>query len=164
MATARPRREAYCVGMGEANRYLSAATAELLQRPARGDHIVQLYQDEADLADAIARFAASGLAPGEGVVMIGSTARWEELIARLRGGVDTHNAVRRAQLRLFGARVFLASGMRHDVLARLAFNEAVGGILGLVRMRYPVLRVFGVLTDILWAEQKREAAEAIERF
>src|SRR5918992_393449 len=165
MATARPRRVAYCVGMGEANRYLSAATAELLQRPARGDHIVQLYQEEADLADALARFAASGLALGEGVVMIGSTARWQALTERLRaGGVDTHDAVLRGQLRLFGARVILASCMSHGVPDRLAFNEAIGGILGLVRTRYPVLRVFGELTDILWAEEKREAAKAIERF
>jgi hypothetical protein len=151
--------------MGEANRYLSAATAELMQRPACGDHIVQLYQEEADLADALARFAASGLALGEGVVLIGSTARWQALTERLRaGGVDTHNAVLRGQLRLFGARVILASCMSHGVPDRLAFNEAIGGILGLVRTRYPVLRVFGELTDILWAEQKREAAEAIERF
>jgi MEDS: MEthanogen/methylotroph, DcmR Sensory domain len=151
--------------MGEANRYLSAATAELLQRPARGDHIVQLYQEEADLVDALGRFAASGLSLGEGVVLIGSTSRWEALTARLRaGGIDTHNAVLRGQLRLFGARVILASCMSHGVPDRLAFNEALGGILGLVRTRYPVLRVFGELTDILWAEEKREAAKAIERF
>jgi hypothetical protein len=151
--------------MGEANRYLSAATAELLQRPARGDHIVQLYQDEADLAHALASFAASGLALGEGVVVIGSTRRWEALTGRLRaGGVDTHNAVLRGQLRLFGAKVILSSCMSHGVPDRLAFNEAIGGVLGLMHMRYPALRVFGELTDILWAEEQREAAEAIERF
>src|SRR5687767_4146552 len=130
-----------------------------------GEHTVQLYQDEADLADSLARFAASGLAHGEGVVILGSTPRWNALSAQLRaGGVDTHGAVLRGQLRLFGARVILASCMSHGVPDRLLFNEAIGGILGLMRMRYPVLRVFGELTDILWAEQKREAAEAIERF
>lgn len=151
--------------MGDANRYLSAAAAELFQRPAPGHHIVQLYQDESDLGDALARFAASGLAVGEGVVVIGSTARWQALTERLRGaGVDTHNAVLRGQLRLFGAKVILASCMSHGVPDRLAFNEAIGGILGLVRMRYPSLRVFGELTDVLWADGKREAAEGIERF
>lgn len=151
--------------MGEANRYLSAGKAELLQRPARGDHIVQLYQDEADLADALARFAASGLSVGEGVVVIGSSARWQALTERLRaGGVDTHNAVLRGQMRLFGAKVILSSCMSHGVPDRLAFNEAIGGILGLMRIRYPELRVFGEMTDLLWAEGKRDAAEAIERF
>ena len=130
-----------------------------------GEHIVQLYQDEVDLADALARFAASGLAHGEGVVIIGSTQRWNSLTARLRaGGVDTHGAVLRGQLRLFGSKVILASCMSRGVPDRLLFNEAIGGILGLVRMRYATLRVFAELTDLLWNEGRREAAEAIERF
>ena len=151
--------------MGEANRQLSTGGLELLQRPARGDHIVQLYQDEDDLATSLARFAASGIAAGEGVVFIGSTTRWQALTGRLRGGgIDTHGAVLRGQLRLFGSKVILSSCMSHAVPDRLAFNEAIGGILGLMRMRYPVLRVFGGLTDDLWASGRREAAEALERF
>jgi MEDS: MEthanogen/methylotroph, DcmR Sensory domain len=130
-----------------------------------GEHTVQLYQDEADLADALARFAASGLAHGEGVVILGSTPRWNALSAQLRaGGVDTHGAVLRGQLRLFGARVILTSCISHGVPDRLLFNEAIGGILGLMRMRYATVRVFAELTDLLWAEGRPEAAEAIERF
>jgi hypothetical protein len=151
--------------MGEANRHLSTGGLELLQRPARGDHIVQLYQDEDDLGATLARFSASGLALGEGVVFIGSTTRWQALTGRLRGaGVDTHGAVLRGQLRLFGSKVILSSCMSHGVPDRLAFNEAIGGILSLMRMRYPALRLYGELTDELWASGRREAAEAIEHF
>jgi hypothetical protein len=129
------------------------------------DHAVQLYQEEHDLVIALARYAAAGLAAGEGVVVIGSGARWQALIARLTAdGVDTHGAVLRGQLRLFGARVILSSCMSRGVPERLAFNEAIGGVLGLVRMRYPVLRVFAELSDLLWAEGRRDAAGAIERF
>ena len=128
-------------------------------------HAVQLYQEENDLVEALSAFAASGLAQGEGVVVIGSAPRWKALTERLRaGGADTHAAVLRGQLRLFGARTILSSCMGRGVPERLAFNEAISGILGLMRMRYPALRVFGELTDILWAEGRREAAEAIERF
>lgn len=151
--------------MGEANRQLSSGGLELLQRPARGDHIVQLYQDEDDLVAALARFSASGLALGEGVVVIGSSVRWQALAERLRGaGIDTRGAVLRGQLRLFGVKAILSSCMSHGVPDRLAFDEAIGGILGLMRMRYPVLRVFGELTDELWASGRREAAETIENF
>jgi len=129
------------------------------------NHAVQLYHEEIELADALARFAAEGLALGEGVVVIGTAARWSALNARLRaGGVDPHAAVLRGQLRLFGARVILSSCMGHGVPDRLAFNEALGGILGLMRMRYASLRIFGELTDLLWTEGRREAAAAIERF
>ena len=151
--------------MGDTNPYLSPATAELLHRPSPGDHVVQLYQDDADLGDALARFAAGGLALREGVIIIGSTPRWRSLGERLRAlGIDTHAAVLRGQLRLFGARVILSSCMSHGVPDRLAFNEAISGILGLMRMRYPALRVFAEFTDLLWLEGQRDAAEAIERF
>jgi hypothetical protein len=129
------------------------------------EHAVQLYQDEDELAEALARYAATGLALGEGVVVLGSSARWQGLTERLRGaGVDTHKAVLRGQLRLFGAKVILSGCMSRGVPDRLAFDQAVGGILGLMRMRYPALRLFGELTDILWTEGRRDAAEAIERF
>src|SRR5262245_24967699 len=107
-------------------------------------HIAQLYHEEAELGEALARFAAGGLAQGEGVVAVGTPARWQAMCERLRaGGVDTHSAVLRGQLRLFGARVILSSCMSHGVPDRLAFDEAIGGILGLTRLRYPALRVIG---------------------
>ena len=128
-------------------------------------HVVQLYYEEDDLAGAVARFAADGLAAGEAVVFAGSPARWGAVTARLRaGGVDTHATVLRGQMRLFGARVILSACMSHGVPDRLAFNEAIGGILGLMRLRYPAVRIFGELTDVLWSEGRRDAAAAIERF
>jgi hypothetical protein len=129
------------------------------------DHSVQLYQEEEDLAASLARFAGAGLALGQGVVFMGSPARWQATMERLRGaGVDTHGAVLRGQLRLFGAKVVLSSCMSQGLLDRLAFNEAIGGIFGLMRMRYPVLRVFSGLSDELWASGRREAAGSIEGF
>ena len=151
--------------MGEANRQPASGALELLQLPARGDHIVQLYQDENDLAAALAHFAAGGLALGEGVVFIASPARWRLLGERLRGaGVDTHGAALRGQLRLFGSKIILSACMSHGVPDRLAFNDAIGGILSTMRIRYPALRVFGGITDDLWAGGRREAASAIEDF
>lgn len=128
-------------------------------------HAVQLYHEEDELADALARFTASGLEAGEAVVVVGTSARWGTLNERLRAlGIDTHAAVLRGQLRLFGARVVLSSCMSHGVPDRLAFNESMGGILGLMRLRYRALRVFGELTDLLWTEGRRDAAAAVERF
>jgi len=129
------------------------------------DHIVQLYQEEEELAAALARFAAGGLALGQGVVFIGTSARWQALTEWLRGvGIDTHAAVLRGQLRLFGSKVILASCMNQGAPDRLAFNEAISGVFGLMRLRYPVLRVFAGLTDDLWVSGRRDAAGAIERF
>jgi len=54
--------------------------------------------------------------------------------------------------------------MSHGAPDRLAFNDAIAGILSLVRIRYPAFRVFGGVTDELWAGGCREAASAIEEF
>src|SRR6185295_5372241 len=129
------------------------------------DHSVQLYQEEEDLAAALARFAGAGLSLGQGVVFLGSTARWQATMERLRGaGVDTHNAVLRGQLRLFSAKAVLSGCMGDGLPERRTFNESVAGIFALMRMRYPVLRVFGGLTDELWTSGRRQAASLIERF
>jgi len=129
------------------------------------EHAVQLYQEEEELAAALARFVGAGLALGQGVVFMGSTARWQALTERLRGaGVDTHATVLRGQLRLFGAKVMLSSCMSRGAPDRSAFNQTIGGVLRLMRQRYPVLRVFGGLTDELWASGRRDAAGSVERF
>jgi hypothetical protein len=54
--------------------------------------------------------------------------------------------------------------MNHGVPERRPFNESIAGIFALMRMRYPVLRVFGGLTDELWTSGRRQAAGLIERF
>jgi MEDS: MEthanogen/methylotroph, DcmR Sensory domain len=128
-------------------------------------HAVQLYHEENDLAEALTRFAAAGIRQGEGVVVIGSAPRWQALGQRLRAaGVDTHRAVLRGQLRLFGARVILSACMNRGAPDQAAFNHAIGGVLELARLRFPVVRVFAELTDLLWAEGRRDAAATIERY
>jgi MEDS: MEthanogen/methylotroph, DcmR Sensory domain len=128
-------------------------------------HAVQLYHEENDLAEALTRFAAEGIRQGEAVVVIGSAPRWQALGEHLRAaGVDTHRAVLRGQLRLFGARVILSACMSRGAPDQPAFNHAIGGVLELARLRFRVVRVFAELTDLLWAEGRREAAAALERF
>jgi hypothetical protein len=128
-------------------------------------HAAQLYQEESDLVHVLTGFAAGGLAQGEGVVIIAGTPRWKALTDSLRAaGADPHGAVLRGQLRLFGAQVILSSCMSRGVPDRAAFNQAVGGVLGLMRMRFSALRVFNGMTDLLWTEGRRDAAAALEGF
>ena len=48
------------------------------------EHVLQLYQEEHCLLDALAGFVAAGLREDEGVLIVGSTPRWELLLDRLR--------------------------------------------------------------------------------
>ena len=122
-------------------------------------HVLQLYQHEARLADVLTDFAAAGLRADEGVVVIASTPRWELLLDRLqKSGMDPHGRVVRGQLRLFGLRVMLGA-----VPNRQRFNEVMNGVLALAQARHRRVRVFSELTDTRWRDGDRAGAATIER-
>jgi hypothetical protein len=124
------------------------------------EHVLQLYQEESCLLDALADFVAEGLRLEEGVLVIGSTPRWELLLERLRiAGVDAHSRVVRGQLRLLGTHL-----LRTSLAHRQHFNEVTGSALSLARARYERVRVFSELTDALWREGDRANARVVERY
>ena len=124
------------------------------------EHALQLYQEESCLLDALAEFVAAGLRLEEGVVIIGSTPRWELLLERLRtSSSDPRAHVLRGQLRLLGTHL-----LRISIANRQHFNELVGGALSLARARFERVRVFSELTDVLWREGDRANARLVERY
>ena len=128
------------------------------------DHVLQLYQEEGCLLDALAEYVAAGLRLDEGVLIIGSTPRWELLLDRLqRARVDARGAALRGQLRLFGAHVVLSTCQGAQGIERRKFNEVLNGVLSMARMRYERVRVFSELTDTCWREGGRESARSVEQ-
>ena len=124
------------------------------------EHVLHLYQEESCLLDALADFVAEGLRLEEGVVVIGSTPRWDMLLERLRiGGVDAHARMLSGQLRLLGTHLLRAS-LAH----RQRFNELASGALSIARARFERVRVFSELTDALWRDGDRANAHVVERY
>ena len=124
------------------------------------EHALQLYQEETCLLDALAEFVAAGLRLEEGVVIIGSTPRWELLLEHLRAsGCDARAHVLRGQLRLLGTHL-----LRLSITNRQHFNELVGSALSLARARFERVRVFSELTDVLWRDGDRANARMVERY
>jgi hypothetical protein len=124
------------------------------------EHVLQLYQEESCLLDALAEFVASGLRLEEGVVIIGSTPRWKLLLDRLRtAGVDAQSYVARGQLRLLGTHL-----LRLHLTNRQRFNELISSALSLARARFERVRMFSELTDALWRDGERSNAPLVERY
>src|SRR4051812_50220415 len=74
------------------------------------EHVLQLYQEESCLLDALADFVAAGLRLEEGVLIFGSTPRWDLLIDRLqKSGIDARAYAARGQLKFYGAHVLLSN-------------------------------------------------------
>ena len=132
---------------------------ELLRHPAGGDHIVQTWQDEAFLADAVAEYAASGLCAGE-AVLLSTTPRSRDLLQHRLGAI----AVQPGQLRYLDAERTLGCFMQGDVPEWKSFHHLIGGQIAELRLRYPAVRVYGEMVDVLWRRGEQDAALRLEDF
>src|ERR1700730_902016 len=111
-----------------------------LERPGRGEqhnnpnerheHLVQFYDDEGVLYDAVARFAAAGLASGEPVILIATEAHRRALVNRLRlSGCRLDSASVTGQLTLLDARTTLSTFLVGDEPDWEKFSSVVGRVI-----------------------------------
>lgn len=123
--------------------------AALLERPGRSDHIALVYKDDPFLVESVSRFIDSGLRAGDGIVVLSTLPRWEEIRQRLSSrGADLISAVRRGQLIRTGVHSILLNWMGSNC-SQSEFNEAVGGLVDIQLGQYPAVRVFSELADVL---------------
>jgi hypothetical protein len=138
---------------------------DLLRHPADGDHIVQVYQDQAFLADAVAEYVGCGLRQGEAAVIIAAPAHIEAFRQKLeRDGVAAAAALERGQLRLLDAEDSLAKFTIGGRLDWTQFHAMVGGLIAELRLQYPAVRAYGEMVDVLWQRGERDAAIRLEEF
>ena len=121
------------------------------------DHFVQLYQDTASLADAVAAYVAEGLRKGEAAVIIATPRHREAFLSRI-------GAFNADQLKVLDAEQTLATFMVNGVPNWQAFRASIGGLIAELRLRYPTLRAYGEMVDVLWQRGEREAAIRLEEY
>jgi hypothetical protein len=137
----------------------------LLHDAGPSDHIVQLYQDEEFLSRAVCRFAAAALAHGEGVILVPTAAHWEAFCPRLEAeGVDINAAQSQGQLTVVDADELLPRFMGEKMPDAPLFlglaGEAVARARG--RDRYPKVRWWGEMVNVLWERGNAAASMALE--
>jgi hypothetical protein len=137
----------------------------LLDDAGPKDHIVQLYQDEQFLNRAVCRFAAAALAYGEGVILVPTAAHWEAFCPRLEAeGVDIKTALAQGQLTVVDADELLPRFMGEKMPDAPVFlglaGEAVARARG--RNRYPKVRWWGEMVNVLWERGNATASLALE--
>jgi hypothetical protein len=120
------------------------------------DHFVQLYQDSAALAEAVAPFMAEGLARGEAVVVIAREAHRLAFTDKLKSAAK--NVV------MLDAERTLERLMVGGMPSWHAFREVIGGLIADLRLRHPTVRAYGEMVDVLWQRGEREAAIRLEEY
>jgi hypothetical protein len=137
----------------------------LLSSAGPRDHIVQLYQDQQFLNRAVCRFAAGAIANGEGVILVPTPAHWEAFRPRLEAeGVDVKAAQTRGQLSIVDADELLPRFMRDAMPDAPVFLGLAANVIATARdeARYPKVRWWGEMVNLLWEQGNVAASMALE--
>jgi hypothetical protein len=129
------------------------------------DHIVQLYQDEDFLNRAVCRFAGAALANGEGIILVPTLTHWNGIRPRLEAeGVDVEAARERGQLTVVDADEFLPRFIQHAMPDSPVFLGLAADVIGQSRAgsRYPKVRWWGEMVNVLWERGDVAASMALE--
>lgn len=139
--------------------------AELLHNPGASDHIAQTYQDPAALAESVAEYLAAGLRAGEAAIVIARPQHRRRFIGALaRLELNAQALVEQGQLRFLDAEETLALFMTGGMPQWDRFQQAVGGLIADARLRYPRVRAYGEMVDVLWQQGSRDAAIRLEEY
>ena len=137
----------------------------LLEKPHERDHIVHFYEDDEFLFDAVAHFAAAGLAAGEPVLIVATEPHRVAFIERLRrNGSNPEAALGSGQLRMLDAHQTLMRFMVGDEPSWDRFQATIAPVLEQCRASRTAarVRVFGEMVDLLWRTGNRAAAIRLE--
>ena len=125
---------------------------ELLKHPAQ-DHLLQVYRDRDFLSEAVTHYVREGLRLGEAGLIIARPEHRRLFAAGLGANAAVH---------MLDADETLASFMVDGMPDAAAFQRACGRAIRGLRLRYPGVRAYGEMVDILWQRGERAAALRLE--
>jgi PAS domain S-box-containing protein len=127
------------------------------------EHLVQFYETDDFLLDALVGYVLSGLEAGEVCLVLATAAHREGLEARLESaGVDLAAVRREGTYRWLDASTTLARLLREGWPDPERFAQVVGRQVLRALKRGRHVRIFGEMVALLWAEGNRAAAVRLE--
>jgi hypothetical protein len=139
--------------------------ADTLSQPPPGAHLVQIYEDEEGLAEAVARYAAEGLRQDEAVIFIATKPHAEAFTRELiRSGVDLAGHQSSGQFIMLDADEMLAKFMVAGSPDRDRFESVIRGVIerAMNGTAHPRVRAYGEMVDLLWQAGMLEPALKLE--
>lgn len=131
--------------------------------PAQSDHLVQFYETDEFLCEAVGQFVGTGLRDGSGVVVIATRPHRQGFEGRLVAqGFDAQAAQARGQLAMFDAAASLSHFMVGGVPDSDKFERYIGGYIRQVTGRYGRVRVYGEMVSLLWQKNDLHATIKLE--
>ena len=127
------------------------------------EHLVQLFDSDESLADAVSAFLHEGLVQAETLVVVMDERRWYGVAMRLSSrGCSVDEAMRSGQLTVRDAAETLKLFMRLGRPDRDLFENSVGALIRELSARGAPLRVYGEMVNVLAAVGEYRAAHELE--
>ena len=137
---------------------------DLLVEPLARDHVVQLYQDERVVVEAVALFTAIALGKGEAVVLVATPAHLEAIEDRLEEkNLCVEDVKGWGQLTVKDASEVLSGFMVNEMPDKVLFKPIIGSMIQTAASaaRSGRVRVYGEMVNLLW-RQNLAAARRLE--
>lgn len=130
-----------------------------------GHHAVQFYADADRLASSVADFLGDGLAAGQPTLLLATADHGQRILRELatrRFDVDTLTA--EGDLLLLDADVVLGDIIVEDRVDASRFRQLVGSTIRRLSTRdeESVVRAYGELVDVLWAQGRHHLSIELE--
>jgi MEDS: MEthanogen/methylotroph, DcmR Sensory domain/Histidine kinase-like ATPase domain len=117
-----------------------------------GEHVVQFYEHEENLALGVSSFLGAGLVAGEAALVVGTAAHRDAFdVALAAAGVDVPGLRAAGRYRSCDAEELLATFLVGGVPDTRRFEASVGAIVAELTAPGIPLRIYGEMVALLWA-------------
>ena len=134
--------------------------------PGPQGHVVQLYQDDDFFGEAVAHFAAEGVARDESIILVATRAHWKNISRRLVSrGLDLDTLSRRHQLTVLDADHTLPRFMAGSQPDARRFKALAGQTIAKARAggKFAGVRWWGEMVNVLYVGGNKRGSHRLEQ-
>lgn len=129
-------------------------------------HAVQFYGNDESLFTTVAGFLCQGFVDGHPAIVIGTADHRKAIFDHLRARfIDVDQAIQAGRLRMLDAQQTLDLFMVNGMPDAQRFDNSVGKLIAEVldgRQDKVLIRAYGEMVDLLWKDDKPDAAIRLE--
>ncbi len=167
--TLKPEKMQEHSGLTEASRYHILDAQQPAPLLSLGDaflseHLVQFYEKEDFLIEAVSDFLGAGLGSGAACIVIATQAHLEGFSQRLQAnGLDLASAYTRGKYIAIDAAEILSQIQGEGLPDPQRFVEVIGSLIERAEKGERRVRIFGEMVVLLWQQGKQAAALRLEK-
>lgn len=129
-----------------------------------GDHFVHIYEKIETLTDSLCEYIVPAFIQNEGVLLITTVPNKKTILMALeRRSIDVTKARVLGQLIVIDAHEMLSQFMVKGQVNRLKFQTLAGAIISDLKAKFPNVRAYGEMVNILWQSGNLEATLELEK-